>query len=316
MTDYRRLMRRVADGDVVIFNGDIGVELERLGVEVQDGFACALATEKHPDLVRRVHENYIEAGAEIINGNTSVAGREFLRSGGLDHKSDELNRRSIELATEARESAGSGPVWIAGAISTDGEWKHVNAGTVRAGFARQADVIAEAGADLLLLEVLGCEAATAAVAIEESARTGLPVWVALSCVAEESPGEGAPCCRLNANLDDFRNGTPTFADSAADFAQLGGDVYFAFHAQVDVMREALRLLREAVDVPVGVYPHCGGSASDGQTNGTVSPSDFLEEAKMWVRGGAQIIGGCCGIGLDHIKLLRDGLADSRSMAER
>ena len=127
--------------------------------------------------------------------------------------------------------------------------------------------------------MLGCEAATAAVAIEESVRTGLPVWVALSCVAEESPGEGAPGCKLNTNLDDLRNGAPTFADSAADFAQLGGDVYFAFHTQVDVMREALRLLREAVDVPVGVYPHCGGSASDGQTNGTVSPSDFLEEGE-------------------------------------
>ncbi len=308
MTEYPRLKKRFEDGDVVILNGDIGSELERLGVEVQDGFARAMATETHADAVRRVHESYMNAGAEVITANTSVAGREYLQTGGLGHKSDALNRRSVELALEARDSAGDRPVCIAGAISTYGVGRRTAGETVRADLARQAEVLAGAGADLLLLEVLGCDASTAAVAIEVLGRAGLPVWVALSCVAEEGRGEAPSAYKLDADIRGVGNGTRSFAGSAADLAQSGGDAYFVFHTLVEVAGEALRRLRDSVDVPVGVYPHCGGSSAPGEkTNDAISPAAFLRAAKSWVNYGAQIIGGCCGIGLDHIKLLRDGL---------
>ena len=291
-------MQRLADGDVVILNGAIGTEIERLGVEVQDGLQCAVATETHPDIVRRVHENYIRAGAEIVTTNTSVAGREYLQAGGLGHKSDALNRRSIELALEARAAAGNGPVWIAGAISTYGVGKRKDEEAVRADFARQAKILSESGADLLLLEVLGCDSPTAVAAVEEASKAGLPVWVALSW-------------EPNGLSNGVGNGSGTFSEKAAELAAIGGEAYFIFHTPVELVRETLCQLRESVNVPVGVYPHCGGFAAPGeQSSGMISPAAYLEAAKSWVSDGAQIVGGCCGIGLGHVELLGEGLPRS------
>ena len=294
MPEYRRLIQKLADREVVILNGAIGTEIERLGVEVQDGLQCAMATETDPDIVRRVHENYIRAGAQIITANTSVAGREYLSTGGLGQRSDALNRRSVELALEAREAVDNGPVWIAGAISTYGIGICENEQMVRTDFARQAGILSESGADLLLLEVLGCDAQTAVAAMEEASKSGLPVWVALSWDPDGSSEEGK-----------------SFGESAAEIAAIGGEAYFIFHTPVELVREALRQLRERVNVPVGVYPHCGGSAALGeQSSGMISPPAFLESAKTWVSDGAQIVGGCCGIGLDHIRLLGERLPHS------
>lgn len=291
MPGYQQLSKRFDAGDVVILNGDIGTELERLGVKLQDGLQRAMATETHPDIVRKAHENYIEAGARIITANTSVAGKGYLEAGGLGHKSDALNRMSVGLALEAREVAAVDPVWIAGAISTYGICELKDSGRVRTEFARQAEVLTEAGADLLLLEVLGCDAPTAVAAIEEASSTGVPVWVALSEMPDSS-GNGV-------------------SETAAELAQVGGEVCFVFHTPVEIVPEALRQLRDSVHVPVGVYPHCGGPAGSGrQPPNTISPAGFLEAAKAWVGDGAQIVGGCCGIGLDHVKALGEGLPRS------
>ena len=183
MPEYQQLMDRLANGDVVILDGANGSEIQRLGVDMHEGAWCALATETHPDVVRTIHENYIRAGAEIITTNTYASGRQFLEDFGgsdfgLGDKSDELVRRSTELAFEAREAAGNGPVWVAGSISALGALERLGEDRMRASFGRQAEVLAESGADLLLLEMLACDGPLSVVAIEESRKVGLPIWVA------------------------------------------------------------------------------------------------------------------------------------------
>ena len=313
MPEYQQLMDRLANGDVVILDGANGSEIQRLGVDMHEGAWCALATETHPDVVRTIHENYIRAGAEIITTNTYASGRQFLedfggKDFGLGDKTDELVRRSTELAVEAREAAGNGPVWVAGSISALGALERLGEARMRASFGRQAEVLAESGADLLLLEMLACDGPLSVVAIEESRKVGLPIWVALSCMADDS-GEVALGSRQATGNQGRRYGTGTFGESAAEIAEAGGDVFFVFHSQVEIAREGLRQLRESVGGVVGIYPHCGDfKAPDWQFVNMISPEDYLEEAKSWVNDGAQIVGGCCGIGLDHMKLLRDGLA--------
>ena len=308
MPEYRELAKRLDEGDVLILDGATGSEIERLGVAMHDSVWCAMATETHPDTVRTVHENYIRAGAEIITTNTYASGRSFLNMGGLGDKTDELNRRSAEIALEAREAAGNGPVWVAGSISAFGELADKDKAQTRKDFARQAEVLAEAGVDLLLLEMLGCDSPLTVVAIEEAKKAGLPLWVAMSCMAEDDSDEVALGIRHQSSSPGVRYGSATFGESAAEIAKSGGEAFFVFHSQVDIAGRALRQLRESVDAPVGVYPHCGDfEAPSWQFVNMISPEDYLEEAKTWVDGGAQVVGGCCGIGLDHMELLRDGL---------
>ena len=308
MPEYRQLMQRLADGDVIILDGATGTEIERLGGEMHDDVWCAMATETHPDVVRTVHEKYIDAGAQIITTNTYASGRDSLNVGGLGDKSDELCQRSAELALAARENAGNSPVWVAGSISAYGRLEEKGASQMRSDFARQAEVLAGAGVDLVLLEMLGCDVPMTVAAIEETSKAGLPVWVALSCMTEEGSSEVALGIGQLYTEPTVRFAEGAFGDAAAEIAQAGGDVYFVFHSRVEIAREALRQLRESVDRPVGMYPHCGyWAAPDWKFVNMISPEDYLEEAKAWVSDGAQIVGGCCGIGLDHMKLLSDGL---------
>ena len=314
MADYQQLMDRLADGDVIILDGANGSEIQRLGVDMHENAWCALATETHPDVVRTIHENYINAGAQIITTNTYASGRQFLEDFGgagsdsnLADKTDDLCRRSVELAFEARDAAGNGPVWVAGSVSALGTLERLGEARMRASFGRQAEVLAESGVDLLLLEMLGCDGPLSIVAIEEAKKTGLPIWVALSCMAEDS-GEVALGARGGTGGQGRRYGTGTFGESAAEIAKAGGEVFFVFHSQVEIAREGLRQLQESVGGPVGIYPHCGEfRAPDWQFVNMISPEDYLAEAKTWVDDGAQIVGGCCGIGFDHLKLLGEGL---------
>ena len=311
MPEYGELTNRLDEGEVLILDGATGSETERLGISAHDDVWCAMATETHPDIVREIHENYIKAGAEIITTNTFASVRNVLEGAGLGHKVDELNRRSAELAQEARDAVGNGPVWIAGSVANFGTWESMDQDQVRANFARQAEVLAEAGVDLILLEMLGADAPLTVASIEESSKAGLPVWVALSCVNEEGSDQLTLGTQLASDDAAMRYGTGTFGESAAEIKQAGGDVFLVFHSQVDVVREAIRQLQESVGGPVGVYPHCGEwKQPNWQFVNMISPEDYLEEAKAWVSDGAQIAGGCCGIGRDHMKLLGDQLPRS------
>ena len=313
MPEYGRLMDRLADGEVIILDGANGSEIQRMGAPMHEAAWCAMASETHPEVVRSVHENYIRAGAEIITTNTYASGRQFLEdfggkdSGNMGDKTDELNRRSVEIAFEARDAAGNGPVWVAGSISALGSLERLGEARMRGSFGRQAEVLAEGGVDFLLLEMLACDGPLSVVAVEEARKTGLPIWVALSCMRDDA-GEIAMGARQSDAGPGRRYGDGTFGDSAAEIKEAGGEVFFVFHSQIDIAREALGQLRESVGGVLGIYPHCGDfKAPDWQFVNMISPEDYLEEAKGWVSDGAQIVGGCCGIGLDHMRLLRDGL---------
>ncbi len=80
------------------------------------------------------------------------------------------------------------------------------------------------------------------------------------------------------------------------------------HAKPDVSAEAIGVIREFFDGPVGVYAESGDWAALNWVFNGLSPDEYLVEADSWVRHGAQIIGGCCGVGPEHIRVLADRLA--------
>jgi S-methylmethionine-dependent homocysteine/selenocysteine methylase len=178
------VQERLDAGEIVILDGAMGTELQRRGVPMDDVAWDAAALATHPDLVREVHEDYIKAGAEVITTNTFATARHVLEPAGMGREFRALNVRAVALAKEAREDAADGPVFIAGSISTlsaraDNSYEP-RAEEARENYREQAEVLAESGADVIVLEMMR-DLEHTSYAMEAAVATGLPVWVGFSC---------------------------------------------------------------------------------------------------------------------------------------
>ena len=118
MPDYADLQQRLDNGDVIILDGAIGTELQRMGAPMDYYCWAALANETHPASVRQLHEDYIRAGVDVITTNTYMAARHVIQHGGFEDRTGDWNKRSVELALEARErTPADRPVYVAGSVS-------------------------------------------------------------------------------------------------------------------------------------------------------------------------------------------------------
>src|ERR1700753_1592470 len=103
------VFERIADGELVISDGGTGTQLQAEGVPMDDVAWSARANLEQPDVVQRVHEEYIRAGAEVIIANTYASSRAALEPAGLGSRVAEANRSAVRAALRAREAAATGP---------------------------------------------------------------------------------------------------------------------------------------------------------------------------------------------------------------
>jgi S-methylmethionine-dependent homocysteine/selenocysteine methylase len=80
------------------------------------------------------------------------------------------------------------------------------------------------------------------------------------------------------------------------------------HTDIEVVGKALPILRRAWSGPLGAYPHVGEWTPPHWVFSGISPQAFADKVARWVDDGAQVLGGCCGIGPRHIAALRKALA--------
>jgi len=171
------LDERLAAGQVIILDGATGTELERRGVPMHDVSWSGIASLSHPETLRQIHVDYIAAGAEIVIANTFAASRYLLEAAGLAEQVPAANEAAVALAREARDrAAGAREVWIAGSISPMApaaeRGRRPDLATVAASFREQAEILAQAGVDLLLLEMMR-DVGYARAAVDAAAATGL-----------------------------------------------------------------------------------------------------------------------------------------------
>ena len=107
MSAAEDIFGRIADGELVIIDGGTGTQLQAEGVPMDDVAWSARANLEHPDVVQRVHEEYIRAGAEVIIANTYAASRAALAPAGLGDRVAEANRSAVRAALRAREAAAT-----------------------------------------------------------------------------------------------------------------------------------------------------------------------------------------------------------------
>ena len=301
MTTFSDVQNRLEQGKVVILDGATGTELQRRGVPMH-GFAwSAAALDTHPDTVRAVHEDYIRAGADVIITNSFSTARHVLEPAGLGDHVRTLNQRAVSLAREARENAAAGrPVAIAGSISSF-RANLTSAEQLEVSYREQAELLAGAGVDLIALEMM-YSAEHVAPSIRAALTTGLPFWIGFSC---QVSGDGAV---------QLLDGTPLATGLKQSLALLpplvlGRTAVTIMHTLTEDIASALEIVRQDWSGPMGVYAHSGEWIDpDWQFIDMISPEDYLTAAQGWVKGGTRIIGGCCGIGPEHIRLLKERLS--------
>ena len=231
MTRYDRILDRLRRGERIVIDGATGTELERRGVPQLDNAWNGGGALSHPDITRTIHEDYIRAGAEIIISNTFATSRHALRDAGVEHDFEDYNRRGIELAQEARDHLQEPDVLVAGGVAY-WSWtgNHPPLDDLRAGVTEQAAIMARAGADLLMLEMM-VEIDRMLVTLEAAQTSGLPVWAGFTC----EPGASGQMCLLN--------GEPL---TAALDAIAGRNVALVsiMHTEVDHIDACLDILEE------------------------------------------------------------------------
>ena len=101
------LQSKLDNNEVIIMDGGTGTEIVRRGVPLCPTTWSARAILTHPDVIRQIHEEYIQAGAEVIITNTFSTDRSTLEAGGLADQTVEINRLAVKLAQEARNNVPS-----------------------------------------------------------------------------------------------------------------------------------------------------------------------------------------------------------------
>ena len=299
MSVVETLGARLADRQLVLLDGATGTELERRGVPMDGAAWSAAALVPHPDTLRSVHQDYIRAGASIITSNSFSTARHQLEPAGLSAQFRELNHRAVELALEARERTNlDRPIAVAASMSSihfDRKYM-VPVAQAEANFREQAEALAEANPDLLLLEMMW-DLDYSAAAVRAAAATGIPVWVGFTARRDK---DGV------ALFSETYRGS--LASALGPVLAEGGSLVSVMHTEARDVAAALEVVKQQWTGPLGAYGHSGQFVMPNwQFNDVISPETYLTQARIWVAAGARLIGGCCGIGPDHIRLLSEQL---------
>ena len=276
-----------------LIDGAMGTELQKRGLKT--GALPELLNLTDPDIVRAVHKDYVNAGADIITANTFGANARKL---GSAQRIREVIAAGIRLAREAgagRVALDLGPTGAM--LAPMGTMTFEEAYGL---FKEQVAAGVEAGADLVLIETMSdlLEAKAALLAVKEN--SDLPVYVTMT---------------FDRDGRTFLGTSPAIA--AVTLSALGADAV-GINCSLgpeEIVPFALEML-EWAPVPVVVQPNAGlPDATSGQTVYPVGPEEFALSVGRMLDAGVTIAGGCCGTTPEHIRLLRAEM-EKRAPVER
>jgi homocysteine S-methyltransferase len=250
-----------------------------------------------PNLILSIHEEYLQAGAEIIESNTFGANRFRLARHGFAAKVGEINAAGVRLARQAVEhlrEKQAGEAWVAGSVGPLGVRLEPLGKTgldeARAAFAEQIRALAEGGVDFLSIETMPAldEAREALIAALETA-PHLPVLVMVTVDDESNCLDGSSPAQAAALLTEWG------ADAIGVNCSTGPSTVLT----------ALEAMRVATTLPLAAMPNAGmPRAVEGRNIYLCSPEYMASFARKAIAAGAQFVGGCCGTTPNHIRAMR------------
>ncbi len=327
---------RLNAGEALLMDGGMGSELHRRGVNVLKDATEATGLETWTaqanvdagDVVTQIHQDYLRVGADVIITNNFWTRPTVLRRSGLEDRWEEYAAAAARNAIVARD--GMAPeAYVAGGMAPPNLQRRfgkeeadylvsplpegnnppdvdiMGRDRFHREFADESRLLAREGADVMLPEYMG-RIADCVESVDACAEAGKPVWLGVRHVADD--------------------GSMHYGESLADLAAaLDGhpvDAILVMCSNPPATTAALRILREAYDGVIGAYPNIGynptgplrdnplltnqeeAKGQDILQTESYPPSRLAEFAAEWKEMGAQIIGGCCASGPEHIMAMR------------
>ncbi|MBS1855773.1 MAG: bifunctional homocysteine S-methyltransferase/methylenetetrahydrofolate reductase [Acidobacteria bacterium] len=280
---------------VIVADGAMGTMLYSRGVFINRCFDELNLSA--PDLVRQIHQEYVKAGAEILETNTFGATRQRLAAFGVAEKLAAINQAGVRLAREAAKDGA----FVAGAIGPLGvriePLGPTSFAEARAGFREQIDALLEAGPDLLIFETFGNldELREAVMAAHDATGGEIPVIAQVT-------------------IDDFGH-LPGGTDTETFTREMDSWPVDAIGLNCSVgpkaTLETIERMVQYTGKPTSAMPNAGlPMRVEGRNMYLCSPEYMAQYARRLLWAGVKIIGGCCGTTPDHIKLIR---SETRSL---
>ena len=302
---YKTFFDNIKNGGVAILDGGVATELENRGVPMKDGSWSGLASIYAWDTLIETHRAYIDSGSNIITANTYASSRLMLDgTGGSDHVRT-VNLKSLEAAQIAREQSGCNDVLIAGSISHALPYTRGAVGatqqpdipneTLRTAYDEMVSIHEFGGADLILLEMLSLPARMKPL-LESARKSSLPVWCGLSAKQKTH----------NSPITAWHDENVLLSKNITMVSHYNFDVLGIMHTTAELISIIIPELKKKHKGPIMVYPDSGFfKAPNWQFESVMTPLEFRHFSEIWLDQGAQIMGGCCGLGTDHIQDIAD-----------
>ena len=275
------------DDRVLVCDGAMGTLLYAQGVFINRCFDALNLTD--PSRVSAVHDDYVRAGADVIETNTFGANRVKLRAFGLADQMRDINRAGAQLA---RKAAGQ-QVYVAGAMGPLGlriePWGKTAADEAEAYFKEQAQALVEGGVDLLMLETFrDVNEIVAAIAAVKSV-CALPLVAQMTIEDEGNSLDGTP-------PEQF---VPALQAAGADVIGINCSIGPAH------MLEALERMAALTTARLSAQPNAGRPRDiEGRTLYLTSPEYMASYARRFLASRVRLVGGCCGTTPEHIRQIR------------
>ncbi len=292
MTTRAELLRRLVDPDaVVVFDGAMGTMLYQRGVFINQCYDELSL--RAPDLVRGIHEEYVRAGAEVLETNSFGANRFKLAHFGLAQEVWAINRAAARVA---REAAGDVAL-VAGAVGPLGvrlePYGPTSFDEAREAFEEQIAALRDGGADCIILETFAdLEEITQAVHAARAVAPSLPLIAQMTVDVEGVTVFGA---------------TPEDLGNALD--AMGADI-IGLNCSVgpQIILEALEKMASVTRRKLSAMPNAGMPREiGGRKMYMASPEYMATYARHLLQAGAKVIGGCCGTTPAHIRAMVEGI---------
>lgn len=307
LTDFLRQC-----GGYGVLDGGFATELERLGADLNDPLWSAKCLITSPHLVRRVHLDYLDAGANIISTASYQATLQGFEAKGFSRdESEELLRKSVEIALEARDiylerctkdswdftaseagsrrpilvaaSVGSYGAYLADGSEYSGEYgDSVTLETLKDFHRRRVQILANAGADLIAFETIPnkLEAQAYAELLDEEG-IEIPAWFSFNSK------DG-----INVVSGDSISDCASIADASKQVVAVGINC-----TPPRYIHGLISAIQEVTSKPIMIYPN-SGETYDGVTKQWLKSDgmigeDFVSYVRKWKEAGASLFGGCC-----------------------
>ncbi|MDK8180845.1 bifunctional homocysteine S-methyltransferase/methylenetetrahydrofolate reductase [Paenibacillus sp. UMB4589-SE434] len=287
-------LRQAVQQGIVVGDGAMGTYLYHFGYPVGISYEALNITEA--DVIRNIHREYVEAGAQLLETNTFTANREKLYKHGLESKVKDINRAGVRLAREAAQ----GKAYVVGALGSirAGKRENIHTSLVARDYEEQISAMLEEGVDGIMFETF-YDLEEMRLALQITRRLDAQVPTVCQFAVEES----------YRTKDGF-----TLAEAFRVLREDGADIVgLNCRMGPNGILRAFEAVNGRVGLPMSSFPNAGlPDYVDGRYNFVASAEYMAQSAVEFAKQGARIIGGCCGTTPNHIRAIADALSQVKA----